>query len=246
MNLRNIQAVIWDIDDVLVDTKSHHRKSQMLVLGKLGISGELLDIAIETWDHLFWYFCQDDYEGILRALIKELEIDLNFSDEQLRGIGQQADLVWQDSLPRKLYTKECLDFFKRHNFKQGVASNGRKYFQFRKLKDAELLQYFSENHIKIAPSGTHSAKPNPQTLDQCCQSMGISPENTIYIGDRITDIIAANLANCHSILVKANAPEKKEPPKLKLKLETPNIIFDNILALYEWANATFGFPPEIS
>jgi HAD superfamily phosphatase (TIGR01668 family) len=55
-----------------------------------------------------------------------------------------------------------------------------------------------------------SGKPKPVNYREAMRRMGTDEKNTIFVGDQIfTDILGANLAGMHSILVKPIHPKEE-------------------------------------
>ena len=60
-------------------------------------------------------------------------------------------------------------------------------------------------------------KPKPGLLTQALEHFGIAPEHTIFIGDSIRDIQAADAAHCHSALVLTGNGKKTADKNPNLK-----------------------------
>lgn len=229
----DLVAVLWDIDDVLVDTKQFQRKTQRAAYDCLGLDTLDYNKFEECWDHLLWYFDQEDYLGILRAIANELDLDL--SQDVMVFASKKADQVWDHTLPKLQGVDECLQYLIDCDIKLGIVSNGNLEEQHSKLVNSGLLRYFNQETIIISPSKSVDAKPNPNSILKCCAAMKILPgRNVIYVGDRRTDIIAANLAKLSSVLLLRDAPENKEPHISLLKMERPNLTVNSINEFYRW------------
>jgi len=225
-----LSAIIWDIDDVLVDTKSFQRRTQRTALNTLGIvEPSHVEAGINLWDRLLWYFHQDNYEGILEALVHEFELHVKTQD--LLRAATLADQVWADAIPR---IENCIELARDHGIVQGVVSNGDRTEQLQKLEQSGLIKYFDNNFI-VTTTNRYHQKPNPYMLRVCCERLKVTANECAYVGDRSTDIIASNIAGLISIHIPRFAPESKEPAHLeRIPLETPAYSFPDVLSLLEW------------
>ena len=46
---------------------------------------------------------------------------------------------------------------------------------------------------------THS-KPHPEPILKACSLLDVSPNESLYVGDHLNDILAANAAQCDSVI----------------------------------------------
>lgn len=61
--------------------------------------------------------------------------------------------------------------------------------------------------------GYERVKPNPHYLTRAIDDLGIHPETTLYVGDRITDVRAAHAAGAESaLLARENHPGGRHEP----------------------------------
>jgi FMN phosphatase YigB (HAD superfamily) len=230
-----MQAVIWDIDDVLIDTKSFQRKAQKIALEILGVSDTHITHYISLWDRLFWYFDQNDYLGIINTIFKENPSQIRFPEKIMEAVIEAAN-VWEGTIPLNDGVLGCLELLKEKRMLQGVVSNGRVEYQLLKLTQNGLIgEFFNREVVYVEPSRSAKAKPRPDMILECCGLFQVQPSNALYIGDRTTDIIAANLAGAVSVLINRHAPEKIEPqnPGI-LQIETPDHTFASIAKLHQW------------
>lgn len=225
------KAALWDIDDILVDTKAFQRKTQISVLNTLGVTKEL-ERFIELWDHLLWYFHQDDYLGIVKAIIKETSLIVD--DTTISRAVEIGDSVWEQPIPILDFIEDMLRYLKNKSIILGIISNGDLDEQLTKVARAKLGDYFLPENIFIGPSRKPGSKPNPDLILQFCHNTGCVTSNVFYVGDRTIDVIAANLAGVTSILVERQAPESKEPSEFLTRLEKPDHRFETHRDLYAW------------
>ncbi len=101
------------------------------------------------------------------------------------------------------------------------------------LKDFEVAiisnnknDEYINNASKIAPCRVigNANKPNPKIMREYLDSVGISPQNAVMVGDRpLTDILAGKLLGCKTILVGSINPKENLPTKFVRALERATI-----------------------
>jgi HAD superfamily hydrolase (TIGR01509 family) len=92
-----------------------------------------------------------------------------------------------------------------HETLQGLKDKGLKLGIFtgydersiRQLQNAGLLDYFD---VIVDHSQYKKSKPDPEGLRMCMQKLNVLPDETVYIGDGITDITAGLAANVHKTI----------------------------------------------
>src|SRR5690606_28474167 len=61
---------------------------------------------------------------------------------------------------------------------------------------------FAESKILIGGDTLAQRKPHPLPIQHACQHMNVPPQQTLYVGDANTDMIAAKQAGAKSVLAK--------------------------------------------
>lgn len=93
----------------------------------------------------------------------------------------------QDGIKKKLYTTEDM-----HIFNQKIINDFKQY-------GIRIAAIYYSPYEKI--DNNYSFKPNPGMLLRARYELNISMENSFFIGDQLTDIIAGNRVKVNSILV---------------------------------------------
>jgi len=113
------------------------------------------------------------------------------------------------------FTKTTLDWFNTfiNDFEVAIISNNKS-------------EQYIEKVTQIAPCKVigWANKPNPEIMEGYLQSVKVSPENAVMIGDRpLTDILAGKLLGCKTILVGSINPNENLPTKFVRALERSTI-----------------------
>ncbi|MEJ3744407.1 HAD-IA family hydrolase [Actinomycetes bacterium KLBMP 9797] len=228
-----LAAVIWDIDDTLVNTRSCHIRCQRLALRDLGVAAWHIDAALRVWNELYWYFDRSDHVGILLALAGELGLD-NADEDLIRVVASRMSYPWDACLMPKPGVVGCLDHLANAGVPLGIVSNGRPELQRLKLEKTRLDRYFPPTAVAVATPGGETAKPRPHAILACCATLGVPPRSCLYVGDRRSDVVAANIAGVRPVLIPSGMFEFKEPTTVTLGLERPFRTFATARDFHRW------------
>lgn len=207
-----ITAIIWDLDDVLLNTRNKLRKAQLTALKSIKIPTVNLNHCIALWDRFLWYFDEDNYHGILKAILYENRNWLFIDDEAIERAVYLATQVWNEPLQVSPIIRNSLEILRDNNIKMAIVSNGEVYEQINKVTKSSLAEYFQIENIIISRPGSISAKPNPDNLLLACKLLETPVNRSLFIGDRPTDIVAANLAGIYSVLLENQHGADYKPP----------------------------------
>lgn len=238
MSPLDVSAFIWDLDDTLISTKKRIHRAQTKALA-LVVPEQQLEHASHIWTHLYWYLGMEDATQIIRIVIAELGLPAR----PAHIIAESAALAQEDSLagPYELLpgAGECLAWLRSAGFRQGIVTNGDRRLQEQKFEQSEVSKWIDQQFLLVATRESGQIKPNPELLIECASLMGVSPAKTAYVGNRITDVMAANLAGTVSILIPTGNYEYKEPSYLAptLRIESADLLFDNCSDLAVWLQA---------
>lgn len=184
-----MQAVIFDMDGVLVDSEPLWRRAQLEVLQPLGVpieekhtiatTGIRIDIIVES------YFRQYPWEG-------------SNTSEVTEQILQRVMELVSETKPLLPGVHESLVFFQKQGLKIGLASSSPLSVIDHILDALELESFFeqrgSAEHLRFG-------KPNPEVYINVADALGVDPEACFAIEDSVTGMIAAKAAQMTTIVV---------------------------------------------
>ena len=127
-------------------------------------------------------------------------LDYKIADEAL---SKEMSLDYLTILPDKKnlfpYTIEILEYLKSKNYTMHLITNGFESVQFKKIKNSNIADYFTE---VITSEGSNSLKPNKEIFEYALKASGAKLETSIMIGDNESaDIQGAINAGMDSIFV---------------------------------------------
>ena len=216
-----IEAFIFDLDGVLVDTAKYH----YLAWNKLGDS---IGISIDEDfnENLKGISRMESLERILSYGKKEndftIEEKLNMAkDKNDYYVSLIQNITPKDILPG---VKELLEDIKSNDIKIGLASASKNAVMV--LNNLELINYF--DFIVDASKCEHS-KPAPDIFLMAAKGLGVNPNNCIGIEDASAGIDSINTAGMYSIGVGDSKTLNKA---MYIVSNTNELIFKSILKEY--------------
>ena len=96
---------------------------------------------------------------------------------------------------------DLLDVLADSGMLLGIVSNNRSDAVTRVMNSGGIMKYFP---LIIGEDNADEPKPAPGGLLQACRTLGVSPVETVYIGDGPSDPLAARAAGITSIGVRWN------------------------------------------
>lgn len=189
-----VEAVIFDLDGVLVTTDELHYLAWKTLADKIGISGftkednlrqrgvsrmASLEIVLEKTDKIY----TEDEKNILAEEKNEIYV------------SSLAKLSPDDVLPG---VKDFIRFLKSKGIKTAIGSASKNTPLI--LEKTGILNDFD---VIVCGLDTEKSKPDPEVFLLGAQRLGISPEKCVVIEDSDAGIIAAKAGGMYAIAVGA-------------------------------------------
>lgn len=188
-----IKAVIFDIDGVLVDNTS---------------------LAIQVF--------QEDARrcGVKIPTREEIAITLGLPWKEMVEIllGQDANCkkihceVWDEYEDKMELMSGAEEVLNEIHIKKAIVTS-----KPRKSAERELRGIFSWFEVAITEEDVENHKPNPEPLLTACEKLNIKPNEAVYIGDAINDLIAAKSAGVDFIGMLSGAVSESDFKKAGAK-----------------------------
>ena len=209
-----IKAVIYDMDDLMVNSNPLHIQASEKVFRKYRIDLEKIPQNVRAG------FIGMRVADILRFVVDYFNLVLDF--EKLR---KQRSKIFFSLVAKELKAMpglmQSLEFFKKNNFKIALASSGTKEYINLVLKKFKLAKYFD---VVVSGDDVKFGKPDPETYLIACKKLQIMPKKIIVLEDATKGIEAAKTAGCICIAVK-------NPYTLKQNLAAADLIINSLTDL---------------
>jgi putative hydrolase of the HAD superfamily len=210
---RRIQAVIFDLDDTLLDWSGRSQTWEAFQLHHAGLLHDYLESqgyelpeprelaeSIGKFSQEVWSEARQDWLGasFLESLRRTfdafglVEVDMNAALEAYD---------WQPMPGVELFaeTYSVLDRLQEQGYRLGLITNSFLPMHVRDVELAHygLLDYFPD---RITSGDTGFMKPHPAIYWRLLGMMRLMPSEAIYVGDRPeNDILGANLVGMTSV-----------------------------------------------
>ncbi|HVF69852.1 MAG TPA: hexitol phosphatase HxpB [Xanthomonadales bacterium] len=188
-----IQAVIFDMDGVLIDSEPLWRKAAIKSFSTVGVRltddmcketmGTRVDEVVNYWYHKF------PWENTQKKLVEEL-------------IWENVIRLVKDEGKVKEGVRESLEFVKKQKLKIALASTSAMVLINTVLDKLGLQGYFEVIH---SAEFEDYGKPHPGVYLTTAKKLGVQPQACVAIEDSINGMIAAKAAKMKCIAI----PEKE-------------------------------------
>lgn len=202
IDLTNFDAVIFDMDGVLIDSEPLWKIAMEEVFRSIGSEltrqdfqktvGLRLDEVITFWHH---------HEGWKNVTPKEVEQQI---------VLKMVELIRANATPLE-GVLETLAFLKERNMKIGLATSSYEILIQTVLRELKISSFFDETH-----SAEHEeyGKPHPAVYLTVAERLAVSPARCLVIEDSLNGIISGKAAKMKVVCI----PEKTHFPEPKLML----------------------------
>ncbi|MBQ5471764.1 MAG: HAD family phosphatase [Treponema sp.] len=194
MELTQIQAVIFDMDGVLLDSETISWKTWEIAAQERNLPD------IGTVNALCMGANRADTVNILKEHYGKDFDGYEFLDYCCTLFEK---IEFSEGIPLMPYVKETLEYLKP-KYKIALASSTREFKVRRQLKAAGIIDYFET--ITTGDMVEHS-KPSPDIYLKAAASIGVPAQNCIAVEDSPNGVKSASSANIRTIMI----PDKIQP-----------------------------------
>jgi len=214
---RTVHAVLFDIDDTLIDYLGARRRGIVDYVTGLGIAVDEETLSAE-WlrleDMHFRRFLAGELSWIdqrrarLRDLLSWLGATEPAGDDETDTWFARFWALCERAIAPFADVEPCLAGLAGPGVPVGVVTNNVDHVARTKLAAAGLTDRFP---VLVGTSSGH-AKPDPRIFQAGCAALGVAPEHTAYVGDRLdTDAIAAMDAGLIGVWLDRTKRVPEEP-----------------------------------
>ena len=181
-----LEAVVFDLDGVLIDSQLDYRSMREAVRRLLGEAGvplegveglkiwEMLEVGLQRY--LESGGSEEDWRGLMRRI-----------DDAL----SQIELEALDRVRMRPYAPQTLEALRERGLRIGVATRSCRSYALQSLERVGLSPYID---ALLARDDVEHPKPDPRHLLGVIELLGVDPAKTLYIGDTTTDLETARRA----------------------------------------------------
>jgi len=209
IDFMKLEAVIWDMDGVLLDSGPSHFKAWRATLETYKIK-----IYEERLRRTF---------GMTNQQVIQLIVDQPISKELTDRISREKDISFQNIIrDQEVFlpgVKKWMEAFRQNGICQALASSGSPGNINAVLKALAVETYFD---VIVSGDGLPS-KPDPFIFLKAADRLGVIPLNCLVIEDAVTGVQAAKASGMKCIAVTTTNHAKK--------LADADLVLDNLAEL---------------
>jgi len=209
LNLQHFEAVIFDMDGVLIDSEPTWKIAMEQVFAGVGChltvqdfektTGLRIDQVVDYW---YQYFPWENAspEAVVERILQRMVELLSATGKPLTGV------------------RESLEYFQKKGLKIGLATSSYEILVETVLKTLDIRDYFLVTH---SAEREKYGKPHPAVYLTAAAMLDADPLRCLVIEDSLNGVIAGKAARMQVVCI----PEKTHTPNPKL-----------ILADYQYAD----------
>jgi sugar-phosphatase len=202
IDLTNFDAVIFDMDGVLIDSEPLWKIAMEEVFRSIGSELTRQDFQKTVGlrlDEVITYWHQ--HEGWKNVTPKEVEQQI---------VLKMVELIRANATPLP-GVLETLNFLQERKIKIGLATSSYEILIHTVLRELNIASFFEVTH-----SAEHEAygKPHPAVYLTVAERLAVSPARCLVIEDSLNGIISGKAAKMKVVCI----PEKTHFPEPKLML----------------------------
>lgn len=187
------EAVIWDMDGVIVDTAALHRASWQYAFGRQGIT-----YSNQEFEQIF---------GQRNDLIIRKKMGRGISVEKIDEIAKDKEDFFREEVKKNLKpfpgVLKLLKVLKESGIKSAIASSAP-------LENVRVIigGLKIEGYFQAIAYGQEvlESKPSPQLFVKAAEKLDVVSEDCVVIEDAIVGVMGAKRAGMHSIAVTNSHP----------------------------------------
>lgn len=209
------RAVLFDLDDTLVDHRGAAIRGLRVWLGGLGLDGSV-DEHVERWfqlEALHYERCQrgeisfvEQRRARIRGFLPAWDLaDDDLADDTFAGFLACYRAAWATFDDAAATLEQAL----AAGLPVAILTNGDQRAQEEKVRRTGLASY---GVPVLASSSLPAAKPDPRAFLAACRSLGVAPEATLMVGDSVRhDVRGALGAGLAAVLVDRHGRYDRRP-----------------------------------
>lgn len=214
--IKDIEAVIFDMDGVIYDTEAFYLKHWIQVFEEYGYK-MTKEIYIKAM-------------GRGRKKVKEyfksiFGDDLPIDEMYIKKDKLLFDAIRNKEVPLKPGALEFLSYLKNNNIKTALATSAKRERLDIQLEDSPIVQYFD---AIVCGDDVVNSKPDPEIFLKAAGKIGANPEKCIVIEDSEAGIKAAHDGKMTAFHVE---DLKEADDSIK---ENANMLFKNLKEIQDY------------
>jgi len=209
-----IKAIVFDVDGVLIDSNKMIVEAYQKTAEKLGLRIPSLHEIVDLMGR--------PLVEIVRILWPKSNVELYI--EEFRSLFMDENLL----IPAIEGAVDAVREVRESGFRIGVLSGKIMFFIKKHLREAGFNNNWFEVIVSFETTKKH--KPDPEPLLHVISQLDVKPEETVYVGDAISDYECAENAKVEYFAVLTGSLRREDLEKLGVKniinsvVELPDLV----------------------
>jgi len=182
------EAIVFDLDGTLLNTLDDLADANNQALTELGFPTH----PVESYK----YHIGNGVRLLLERTLPEDHRDDAMIEKGIAMMKQAYDKCWDNKTRPYAGIAEMLDELTRRGIRMAILSN-KPHAYTRIIVDKLLADWDFEEVWGV--SDAVAPKPDPAGINSLVDTLGVAPENTLYLGDTATDMETAKVANLFAV-----------------------------------------------
>ena len=203
--MKKVDAVIFDMDGVLIDTERISFKSFQEVFKKY---------SYDMDEKFYLTMIGRNVKSIRSLMENKYGTSFPFDEIYEQKVRLARETIDRDGVIIKKGVHELIDYLRKENYKIAVATSTSR---MRALELLEEIGVKEKVNFIICGDQVENSKPNPEIFLKAAKGLGVEPEKCIVIEDSDAGITAAHAAKMTGINVPDMKVLDEETKKLAFK-----------------------------
>lgn len=217
INLNRCKLHIFDLDDTLINTRYSYKwaQQQAIIHSFPEVSPERILETIPTLKWICKKFGSGNIEDYMAAYLKSHDSLFPMGIMRLHTVIEEYYRIFYSELVPFDGAKTYLKALTGDQHSIALVSNGIVESQLKKLEFSEYAEFFPKDARFISGNYLPSLqKPSPYMILLACESSGVAPEDSVFYGNSVDDMLAGNLAGVTTIHFSGSTPLPSDLPEV--------------------------------
>lgn len=184
-----IEAVVFDMDGLMIDSQPYWQRAQLEVLPQLGVRITRQDTMATTGMRI---------DHIVQECYAKSPWDSVSCDEVCDRILNRVTELVQEHKPAMPGLNHALELCQRQGLRLALASSSPMMLIDATIAALRLEGVFTE---KSSGEKLRYGKPHPEVYLNACDALSVKPQNCVAIEDSFVGLLAAKAAQMKTIVI---------------------------------------------
>ncbi len=182
-----MDAVLFDMDGVLIDSETAHQKAEISTLAMYGIGVTVDDLKA---------YAGASREALQEGISRKYNVDLDWK-EFFQRKDEMLKRLFDHIQPMEGVTALLMDL-KAAEIKLGLATSSQRFF---KDKVLEKFQWQDLFEATVCANDINRSKPDPEIFLTCAERLQVDPHHCTVIEDSVNGVKGAKAAGMFTIAI---------------------------------------------